>query len=120
MWGPNFPSYHALLDDHASELLAMTDALAERVRKLGGSTLRSIGHIGRLQRVADNDADLVQPSGMMTELYDDHHRLADWLRAVHALCDEHGDCGQREPHRELARRDRASHLVPVRDAPVRG
>lgn len=91
MWGPSFPSYHALLDDQATQLLAMTDLLAERVRKLGSSTLRSIGHIARLQRLADNDADLVQPGGMLAELCDDNRRLADWLRAVHALCETHGD-----------------------------
>lgn len=91
MWGPSFPSYHALLDDQSTQLLAMTDLLAERVRKLGGSTLRSIGHIARLQRLADNDADLVQPSGMLAELCEDNQRLADWLRAVHALCETHGD-----------------------------
>jgi starvation-inducible DNA-binding protein len=91
MWGPSFPSYHALLDEHSNQLLAMTDTLAERVRKLGSGTLRSIGHITRLQRLADNDADLVQPASMLAELCDDNRRLADWLRAVHALCDEHGD-----------------------------
>jgi starvation-inducible DNA-binding protein len=91
MWGPFFPSYHALLDEQSSQLLEMTDALAERVRKLGGNTLHSIGHIARLQRLADNDADLVQPSGMLAELFDDNQRLADWLRSTHALCDEHGD-----------------------------
>jgi starvation-inducible DNA-binding protein len=91
MWGPSFPSYHALLDEQSGQLLDMTDTLAERVRKLGGGTLRSIGHIARLQRLADNDADLVQPASMLAELCDDNRRLTDWLRAVHALCDEHGD-----------------------------
>jgi len=91
MWGPWFPSYHALLDDQAGQLFAMTDVMAERVRKLGGSTLRSIGHIARMQRLTDNDAELVQPGGMLAELCDDNRRLADWLRAAHALCDTHGD-----------------------------
>ena len=91
MWGPSFPSYHALLDDQSVQLFAMTDALAERVRKLGGSTLRSIGHIARLQRLADNDAELVQPGGMLAELCEDNRRLADWLRAMHTLSDAHGD-----------------------------
>jgi starvation-inducible DNA-binding protein len=91
MWGPSFPSYHGLLDKQSDELLAITDLIAERVRKLGGTTVRSIGHIGRLQRVADNDADLVQPTGMLAELCDDNRRLCDWLRAVHALCDAHHD-----------------------------
>lgn len=91
MWGPSFPSYHALLDEQSGQLLDMTDTLAERVRKLGGGTLRSIGQIARLQRLADNDAELVQPGSMLAELGDDNRRLADWLRAVHALCDEHGD-----------------------------
>lgn len=91
MWGPSFPSYHQLLDEQSVQLFAMTDVIAERVRKLGGSTLRSIGHVARLQRLADNDAELVQPDGMLAELCDDNRRLADWLRAVHGLCDEHGD-----------------------------
>ncbi|MBP6900048.1 MAG: DNA starvation/stationary phase protection protein [Burkholderiaceae bacterium] len=91
MWGPSFPSYHALLDGQSAQLLAMTDVIAERVRKLGGGTLRSIGHIARLQRLADNDAELVQPGGMLAELCEDNRRLTDWLRAVHALCDGHGD-----------------------------
>ncbi|MFG6458896.1 Dps family protein [Roseateles sp. BYS96W] len=91
MWGPAFPSYHQLLDDQSVQLFAMTDVIAERVRKLGGSTLRSIGHVARLQRLADNDAELVQPESMLAELCEDNGRLADWLRAVHGLCDEHGD-----------------------------
>lgn len=91
MWGPFFPSYHALLDDQAVQLLGMTDVIAERVRKLGVGTLRSIGHVTRLQRLSDNNAELVQPEGMLAELCNDNRRLADWLRAVHNLCDEHGD-----------------------------
>jgi starvation-inducible DNA-binding protein len=91
LWGPNFPSLHRMFDEQADQLLAMTDVIAERVRKLGGTTLRSIGHIARLQRLADNDADLVQPGGMLAELCEDNQRLCEWLRVLHGLCDEHRD-----------------------------
>ena len=69
----------------------MTDAAAERVRKIGGTTLRSIGHIARLQRVSDNDADYVSAHGMLAELREENVQLAAWMRQVHELCDEHGD-----------------------------
>jgi starvation-inducible DNA-binding protein len=91
MSGPHFRDYHLLLDEQADQIFATTDALAERVRKLGGTTLRSIGHIGRLQRVLDNDADFVTPSDMLAELRDDNRQLAASLRETHGLCDEHGD-----------------------------
>jgi starvation-inducible DNA-binding protein len=89
--GPHFRDYHLLLDEHADQLYATTDPVAERVRKLGGTTLRSIGHIGRLQRVADNDADYVTPLDMLAELREDNARLADRMRETHGVCDEHGD-----------------------------
>ena len=89
--GPHFRDYHLLLDDQAAQLFATTDAIAERVRKLGGKTLRSIGHIARLQRVLDNDSDAVCPAEMLSELRQDNQRLAALLREVHGLCDEHGD-----------------------------
>jgi starvation-inducible DNA-binding protein len=91
MSGPHFRDYHLLLDEHADQVFATTDALAERVRKIGGTTLRSIGHIGRLQRVLDNDADFVTPQDMLAELRDDNRQLAASLRETHGLCDEHGD-----------------------------
>src|SRR6266700_7221204 len=89
--GPHFRDYHLLLDEQGDQIFATTDAIAERVRKLGGTTLRSIGHIGRLQRFLDNDADFVTPMDMLAELRDDNKRLAASLRETHGLCDEHGD-----------------------------
>ena len=89
--GPHFRDYHLLLDDQASELFAVTDAVAERVRKIGGTTLRSIGHIARLQRVSDNDGEYVTPHGMLAELREDNMQLAARMRQVHELCEEYGD-----------------------------
>ncbi len=91
MSGPHFRDYHLMLDEQAAELLAMTDPLAERCRKLGGPTLRSIGHISRTQRVLDNDAEYVQPLDMLAELRDDNRGLVVQLRRVHELCAEHHD-----------------------------
>jgi starvation-inducible DNA-binding protein len=91
MSGPHFRDYHLLLDDHASQIFAMTDDIAERVRKIGGTTLRSIGHIARLQRVADNDADFVTPEDMLAELHEDEVALVLSLREAHGLCDDAGD-----------------------------
>ncbi len=91
MSGPHFRDYHLMLDDQATEILATTDAIAERARKLGGTTLRSIGHANRLKRMADNDADYVTPKDMLAELRDDNERLTEWMRGVHELCDEHED-----------------------------
>jgi len=89
--GPHFHDYHLLLDEQADQIFATTDAIAERVRKIGGTTLRSIGHIGRLQRVLDNDADFVTPLDMLAELRDDNGQLVARLRETHGLCDEHND-----------------------------
>jgi starvation-inducible DNA-binding protein len=89
--GPHFRDYHLLLDEQAAQILAMTDELAERVRKIGGTTVRSIGHIARLQRVLDNDADFVDPLDMLAELRDDNKDLLGRLREAHELCDEHKD-----------------------------
>ena len=89
--GPHFRDYHLLLDGHADQIFATTDAIAERVRKIGGMTLRSIGHIGRLQRIQDNDADYVTPMDMLAELRDDNQQLTTRMRETHNLCDEHGD-----------------------------
>jgi starvation-inducible DNA-binding protein len=83
--------YHLLLDEQAVQIFAMTDPIAERVRKLGGATLKSIGHIARTQRLLDNDAEHVEPSDMLAELRDDNHALAARLREAHDVCDEHRD-----------------------------
>ena len=91
MSGPHFRDYHLMLDDQGDQLYAMTDPIAERIRKLGCQTLRSIGHISRSQRVKDNDADFVAPSDMLVELLGDNKHLAKQLREVHALCDKHED-----------------------------
>ena len=89
--GPHFRDYHLMLDEHGEQIFATTDAIAERVRKIGGTTLRSIGHIARLQRVADNDADFVTPMDMLAELRDDNKQLVTRMRETHVLCEEHGD-----------------------------
>jgi starvation-inducible DNA-binding protein len=91
MSGPHFRDYHLLLDEHADQLFAMTDPIAERVRKIGGLTLRSIGQISRTQRVLDNDADYVEPLDMLAELADDNRTMAARLREAHNVCDEHRD-----------------------------
>src|SRR5713226_7467921 len=91
MSGPHFRDYHLLLDEHADQLFAMTDPLAERVRKIGGLTLRSIGQIARTQRVLDNDAEYVEPLDMLAELADDNKTLTARLRQVHNVCDKHRD-----------------------------
>lgn len=89
--GPHFRDYHLMLDEQAGQLLAMTDPIAERVRKLGGTTLRSVGHIARLQRVLDNDADFVDADDMLAELRDDNKDLVGRLRTLKELTDEHRD-----------------------------
>ena len=91
MSGPHFRDYHLLLDEHAEQIFAMTDDIAERVRKIGGTTLRSIGHIARLQRIRDNDAEFVTPEDMLSELREDELALVLHMRETHGLCDEAGD-----------------------------
>jgi starvation-inducible DNA-binding protein len=91
MSGPHFRDYHLLLDEQADEIFEMTDPIAERVRKLGGLTIRSIGQISRTQRLLDNDAEYVEPSDMLAELADDNRILTVSLRQAHNVCDEHGD-----------------------------
>jgi starvation-inducible DNA-binding protein len=91
MSGPHFRDYHLLLDEHGDQLFAMTDPIAERIRKIGGGTLKSIGHISRLQRVLDSDAEYVDPSDMIAELAEDNKTLAARLREAHNVCDEHRD-----------------------------
>src|SRR5262245_39929505 len=89
--GPHFRDYHLLFDEQADQLFAMTDPIAERVRKIGGSTIKSIGHITRLQRVTDNDAQYVEPEDMLAELCEDNRTLAAHFREAHNVCDEHRD-----------------------------
>ena len=89
--GPHFRDYHLLLDEQSEQILATTDAIAERVRKIGGVTLRSIGQIARLQRIVDNDEEFVAAPRMLAELCEDNTQLAVRLRSAHSLCDEHGD-----------------------------
>jgi DNA-binding ferritin-like protein (oxidative damage protectant) len=91
MSGPHFRDYHLLLDEHADQLFAMTDPIAERVRKISGLTLRSIGQVSRTQRVLDNDAEYVEPLDMLAELADDNKTMVARLREAHNVCDEHRD-----------------------------
>jgi starvation-inducible DNA-binding protein len=91
MSGPHFRDYHLLLDEQGEQLFAMTDDLAERARKIGGTTIRSVGDIARHQRVRDNDDEFVSPHDMLAELCADNQQLTRALRAAHAVCDEHQD-----------------------------
>jgi starvation-inducible DNA-binding protein len=91
MSGPHFRDYHLLLDEQSDQIFAMTDPVAERTRKLGGTTLRSIGHIAQIQRIADNDNEYVEPLDMLAELRDDNIRLTSIMRQVHNICDQRGD-----------------------------
>lgn len=91
MSGPHFRDYHLLLDEQGEQIFAATDDIAERARKLGGTTIRSIGQINSQKRILDNNADFVTPSDMLAELRDDNLQLVDEMRQVHDLCDEHGD-----------------------------
>jgi starvation-inducible DNA-binding protein len=91
MSGSHFRDYHLLLDEHGDQIFAMTDSIAERVRKLGGLTIRSIGHVARLQRLGDNDAEYVDPFDMLAELREDNRMLLARMREAHDLCDEESD-----------------------------
>jgi starvation-inducible DNA-binding protein len=91
MSGPHFRDYHLLLDDHGDQIFAMTDPIAERARKIGGNTLRSIGDISRQQRILDNDAEYVDPHAMLAELGGDNQHLVSAMREVHNTCDTYGD-----------------------------
>jgi starvation-inducible DNA-binding protein len=91
MNGPHFRDYHLLLDEHGDQLFAMTDPIAERARKIGGTTLRSIGHVARISRIADNDAPFVTPDDMLAELAQDNGQLVAAMREVHHVCDTYGD-----------------------------
>ncbi|MEQ1409520.1 DNA starvation/stationary phase protection protein [Neorhizobium sp. Rsf11] len=91
MSGPHFRDYHLMLDEQGEQIFAMTDDVAERARKIGGTTIRSIGHISRVQRLLDNDAPFVTPKDMLAELRNDNLMLVSLLKETHELCDEHGD-----------------------------
>jgi len=91
MTGPHFRDYHLLLDEHAEQIFAMTDDIAERVRKIGGTTIRSIGHVARLHRIPDNDAEFVDAPDMLSELRDDNQALVTSLLEAHGLCDDAND-----------------------------
>jgi starvation-inducible DNA-binding protein len=91
MSGPHFRDYHLLLDEQSEQIFATTDPLAERVRKIGGNTLRSIGDISRHQKIEDNDADYVTPDDMLAELAEDNRTMAKAMREAHGICDEHED-----------------------------
>ena len=91
MSGPHFRDWHLMLDEQSDQIFAMTDVLAERARKLGGVTLHSIGEIGRLQRIKDNDGLSVEPHSMLAELRDDNIQLQRFLREAHGVCDERHD-----------------------------
>ena len=111
MSGPHFRDYHLLLDEQGEQIFAMIDPVAERVRKIGGTTLRSVGHIARIQRIADNDAAFVEPQDMLAELRDDNLQLTSAMRQVHNTSDEYRDG---ESTRGLDRRNRAPQLVSLR------
>jgi starvation-inducible DNA-binding protein len=89
--GPHFRDYHLLLDEQSEQILATTDEIAERVRKIGGATLRSIGDIAKHQSIKDNDADYVSPNDMLRELVGDNKAMAAAMRKVHKIADEHDD-----------------------------
>jgi starvation-inducible DNA-binding protein len=91
MSGPHFRDYHLLLDEHGEQIFAMTDEIAERARKIGGTTIRSIGDIAQQQRLKDNDQEVVAPGNMLAELCADNQRLTKFLRAAHEVCDRHND-----------------------------
>jgi starvation-inducible DNA-binding protein len=93
MSGPRFRDLHLLLDEQGDQIFAITDPIAERVRKIGGTTIHSIGHIAKLQHVLDNDAPFVTPEDMIAELRDDTKAFVARLRAAHSICDEHEDVG---------------------------
>jgi starvation-inducible DNA-binding protein len=91
MSGPHFRDYHVLLDEHGDQIFAMTDPIAERARKIGGTAIRSIGHIARLQSISDNDGDDVEPQPMLAELPEDNRSLTSAMRQIHKTCDEYND-----------------------------
>ena len=115
--GRHFRDYHLMLDEQAEAIFATTDQLAERVRKLGGITLRSIGQIAKLQTIQDNNEDYVPPREMLRELMEDNKHMAAAMRKAHKLADDHEDSGTAQSARIVHRRDRTPDLVPVRSQP---
>jgi starvation-inducible DNA-binding protein len=91
MTGKNFRDYHLLLDEHGDQIFAMTDPIAERARKLGGTTIHSIGEIATHQRLKDNNAQHVSPKSMLSELFADNRQLTAFLRSTHEVCERHND-----------------------------
>ena len=91
MSGRHFRDYHLLLDEHADQIFAMTDDIAERARKIGGTTLHSVGEIAKYQRLKDNSDEFVSPKEMLSELLDDNQKLAKFFRAAHEVCEKHND-----------------------------
>ena len=116
--GPHFRDYHLMLDEQADQIFAITDEIAERVRKIGGITLHSIGQIGRLQRIPDNDADYVDPLDMLAELRRQQALIAA-MREAHELCDEQNDVATASLMESVDRSGRAARLVPLRASPPR-
>ena len=113
--GPHFRDYHLLFDEQAADILGATDDMAERVRKIGGTTLRSIGHIAKLQTVIeDNDEEFVPPADMLRELMNDNKKVAEAMRKAHEVADDHEDAATASLIESLARSDRETDLVPVR------
>ena len=119
MSGPHFRDYHLLLDEHGDQIYAMIDPMAERVRKLGQTTLRSIGHIAKLQSIKDNDQAFVGPLDMLRELEDDNRAFTASLRKAHELCDDNGDVASASLLEVWIDETRAADLVPVRGDPRR-
>ncbi len=115
--GRHFRDYHLMLDEQSDAIFATTDQLAERVRKLGGTTVRSIGQIGKLQTIKDNNEEYVPPREMLRELMEDNKHVAAAMRKAHKLCRRSRGFRHRGPARDLHRRNRAPHLVPVRGKP---
>ena len=115
--GRHFRDYHLMLDQQSDAIFATTDQLAERVRKLGGTTLRSIGQIAKLQTIKDNNESYVPPREMLRELMEDNKHMAAAMRKAHKLCRRSRGFRHRRTARDLHRRDRAPHLVPVRSQP---
>ena len=117
--GPNFRDYHLMFDEHGDQLFAMTDEIAERVRKIGGTTLRSIGDIARHQRISDNDAPFVDAQDMLAELREDNQTAHQGDAAGARNLRRAWRCRDREPARELHRSGREARVVPVRGRPRR-
>ena len=115
MRGRHFRDYHLLLDEHAEQIFAMTDDIAERARKLGGRTLHSISDIAKYQRIKDNNREVVGPDEMLSELCSDNQQLVRSFRAVHEVSRPAQRRGHHQPDRKLDRRNRTARVVSLRD-----